>query len=80
MRPSNERVSDDDLIFPTSTVLVDSDWVDADLGLEEGAGNRVVGKRGRVVAQTVTVGGGAIGERVGLDEMDRRHGEWNRSE
>lgn len=51
-------MSEDDLLFPTSTNLVDPDWVDTNLGLEEGAGSCAAGKRDRVVARTVAVDGG----------------------
>ena len=44
--------------FPTGSVLVDIERIDADLGLEEGGGRGAVGEGKMVVARAVVVHGG----------------------
>jgi hypothetical protein len=50
-------VVDEEPFFPTGTVVVDLEGVDANLGLEEGSGILAVGERDGVVARTVLVYG-----------------------
>ena len=51
-------MGEEDPFFPTGTVFVDPDRVDAYLGLEEGTRVWATGKRDKVVARTVAVHGG----------------------
>ena len=44
--------------FPTGAIAIGPERVDADPGLEERGGCRIVGERERVVARTVVAHGG----------------------
>lgn len=55
-------MGEDDAFFPTGTAVADRDWVDPNLGLEDGAGNRAAGKGDRFVTQVVAVYSRVVGD------------------
>ena len=59
LRPiCDASVPEEEPFFPTGSVLVDLEWVDANLGLEERGGGCAVWESGMVVARAVVVYGG----------------------
>ena len=53
-------MSEEEPLFPTGSVLVDLEWVDADLGLEEGGGGCAVWEGNRVITRAIVVHGGRV--------------------